>query len=483
MLGERLGGSLVPVDGNEDCGRFAMAGDCDVLATPLGGIDEVGKRPAGFLDADLFHAGILQNWYSVSSVRNTQNGVWVKVQRVHVARLYPAPEQAAILDEQAHTARALWNLLHEWWTWGGRYRRPTPRQADEAIRQARKDIDWLSALPAQAAQQVLKQYQRAWKNFFEGRAKPPTFKSRSRARMAIDLPQAAHFRIIRLSEKWGELTVIKVGRVRFRWTRDLGGRLTGARLVKDAFGWHIVLRLEFDAVEPVPHAGPPVGIDRGVNIALALSDGDDKTHGPWLRPKEAERLLRLERKSARQRLARKRGEPVSNRLRRTYNQIAKVRAIAKRRRSDWQHKTTTAVAGKYGLVVVEDLPLRNMTRSAKGTIDAPGKNVRQKAGLNRSMLDEGHGRIVDLLAYKVADRGASLVKVPAPGTSQTCHQCKHRDPSSRKGIVFRCTSCGWAGHADTNAALNILAAGLAVTGRGAFAVGRGCEASTTRGAS
>lgn len=406
----------------------------------------------------------------------------MKIQRAHVARLYPTPEQAVALDGQAHAARALWNLLHEWWTWGGRRRRPSLRQADEAIRQARKDIDWLAALPAQAAQQVLKQYQRAWKNFFEGRAKPPTFKSRSRARMAVDLPQAADSRLVRLSKRWGELRVIKVGRVRFRWTRSMDGRLTGARLVKDAFGWQIIFRMESEKPDPLPHTGPPVGIDRGVNVALALSDGNDQTHGPRLRAKEAERLLRLERKSARQRRTRKRGEPTSNRLRRTYDQIAKVRAIAKRRRDDWQHKTTTAITEKYGLVVVEDLRMANMTRSAKGTIERPGKNVRQKAGLNRAMLDEAHSRTVELLAYKVADRGGSLVKVPAPGTSQTCHQCKHRDPTSRKGIAFRCTSCGWAGHADTNAALNILAAGLAVTGRGALANGQGREASTTRGA-
>ena len=258
------------------------------------------------------------------------------------------------------------------------------------------------------------------------------------------------------------------------------GRITGARLVKDVLGWHIVFRAEVETGTPAPHQGPAVGIDRGVNVALALSDGTDHTHGSWLRPKEAERLLRLERRAARQKRARKPFERPSNRLHRTYDQIAGVRARAKRRRHDWQHQTTMAIAEKYGVVVVEHLRVKNMTRSAKGTVAEPGSNVRQKAGLNRVMLNEAHARTVDLLAYKLAERGGQLLKVPAAYTSQTCSGCGHRDPRSRNGVTFTCTSCGHAGHADTNAAQNILhAAGLGrVRTWSPAPVGR--ETSTTR---
>jgi putative transposase len=363
------------------------------------------------------------------------------------------------------------------------------KQADEAIRQARKDIPWLADLPAQAAQQVLKTYTLAWTNFFEGRARPPEFKTRARSRMAVDVPQGRDLAVKRLSRHHAQVRIPKVGVVRFRWSGPIpgvgatAGRLTGARLVKDSLGWHLVFRVEREVAAPQPHTGPAVGIDRGVNVALALSDGNDQTHGSWLRPKEAQRLLRLERRAARQKRARKPFECTSNRLRRTYDQIAKLRARAKRRRSDWQHRTTTAIACQYGAVVVERLDLNAMTRSAKGTVESPGSNVRQKAGLNRSMLDEAHGRTIELLAYKLAERGATLAKVPAAGTSQTCSECGHRDPLSRKGVRFACTACGWIGHADHNAALNILAAaGLVVDGRGADTVGRGYEASTTRSA-
>lgn len=410
----------------------------------------------------------------------------MKVNHGYVRRLSLTSEQTEALDSQGHAARAMWNLLHAWWTWGGKNRRPSLKQADEAIRQARKDIPWLADLPAQAAQQVLKTYIRAWKNCWEGRAQAPEFKGRMRSRMAVDVPQGRDLAVIRLSRHVGQVRIPKAGVVKFRWSGPIpgvgreAGKVTGARLVKNALGWHVVFRTEVELATPTQHPGPAIGIDRGVNVALALSDGNDQTHGAWIRPEEAERLLRLERKAARQGRARKPFEKTSNRLHRTYDQIAKVRARVKRRRYDWQHKTTTAIAEKYGVVVVEDLRVGNMTRSAKGTVDAPGRNVRQKAGLNRSMLNEAHARTVELLAYKLVDRGGQLLKVPAAYTSQTCSACGHRDLESRKGISFACTSCGWVAHADSNAALNILnAAGLAVYGRGACEpVGR--EASTTR---
>ncbi|MCG5464276.1 transposase [Micromonospora sp. MED01] len=411
----------------------------------------------------------------------------MKVNHGYKRRLTLTSSQAAALDEQGHAARAMWNLLHDWWTWGGKHRRPTLKQADEAIRQARKDVPWLAELPAQAAQQVLRTYTRAWTNFFEGRAGYPSFKSRGRSQLAVDNPQALTLRVRRLSRRWGELTVVKVGRVKFRWSGPIPGvgrepgRITGARLVKDILGWHVVFRTEVEKPTPAQHPGVAVGIDRGINVALALSDGNDQAHGAWIRPKEAERLLRLERKAARQKRAHQRGEPASNRLHRTYDQIASVRARVKRRRYDWQHKTTTVLADRYGIVVVEELRVRNMTRSARGTVEEPGVNVRQKAGLNRVMLNEAHATTVELLTYKLMERGGQLVKVPAAYTSQTCSACGQRDQESRNGVKFACTSCGWVGHADSNAAVNILnAAGLAVYGRGAEAVGSGREASTAR---
>lgn len=400
--------------------------------------------------------------------------------RGHVARLYPTAEQANKLDEQGHAARAMWNLLHEWWLFNSQNRRVLLSEADAAIREARRDIHWLAELPAQASQQVLKAYYRAWQACWAGHARAPEFHARARTRMSVDVPQGRDLQIVRLGRRWGQVRIPKIGLVRFRWTRDLSNaRVTGARFVRDTLGWHIVFRTQITLPAPQPHPGPAVGIDRGVSVSLALSDGEHRVHGEWLRPAEQRRLLRLERKAARQKRAHKRGEPVSNRRRRTYDQIAELRARAKRRRRDWQHKTTTDLARTYGLIVVEDLRVSNMTRSARGTVEVPGRNVAQKSGLNRSMLNEAHANVVDLLTYKLAERGGTLVKVPAPYTSQTCSTCGAR--GLRAKTRFSCPSCGLIEHADTNAAKNILAAGWAVNGRGDDPAGGRREASTTRG--
>ncbi|MFF3672042.1 RNA-guided endonuclease InsQ/TnpB family protein [Microtetraspora malaysiensis] len=418
----------------------------------------------------------------------------MKQTRAHVERLDLSTAQIAVLDGQAHTARALWNLLHEYVTFR-QGRLASVKDCDAAIRQARREIDWIGQLPAQAAQAVLKTYRQAWANFFDPGhpAKRPSFKSRVRSRMAVDVPQGRDLNIVRLNRRWGAVNLPKAGRVRFRWTKDLpgatkggpAGRITGARLVKEADSWHIVFRAERQVPAPVSRPGPQVGIDRGINVALALSDGTTREHGDWLASGEKEHLRRLEKKSARQRRTRTPGQPTSKRLSRTYGQIAKARATAKRRALDWQHQTTTELADTFSVVVVEDLKITNMVRSAKGTIEQPGRNVRQKAGLNRAIVGEAWGRTLTLLEYKTRDRGGLVVKVPAPGTSQTCHQCGHRDAASRDGTRFSCANpvCGWTGHADTNAAINISnAAGTAVSGRGDLGAARSTKRQPPRAA-
>jgi putative transposase len=422
----------------------------------------------------------------------------MKQTRAHLARLDLSRAQAVVLDGQAHTARTLWNLLHEYFTFRqGRFASLT--DCDVAIRAARHEIDWMGQLPAQAAQAVLKTYRQAWANFFnpDHPAERPTFKGRLRSRLAVDVPQARDLHIVRINRRWGAVNLPKLGRVRFRWTKDLpgvtkagpAGRVTGARLVKDAHGWAIVFRTERQLETPAAHQGPQVGIDRGITVALALSDGTMREHGPWLTSGQSQHLRRLEKKSARQRAARTADgsarRSASKRLTRTYHQIARIRATAKRRSIDWQHQTTTELATTFSVIKVEDLKIANMLRSAKGTSQAPGTNVAQKSGLNRKIAGEAWGRTVTLLEYKTNDRGGKVGKVPARGTSQTCHRCGHRDPASRAKTVFACTDpdCGWVGHADTNAAININNAdGTAVSGRGDLGATRSVKRQPPRAA-
>ncbi|WP_425839370.1 RNA-guided endonuclease InsQ/TnpB family protein [Streptomyces fractus] len=384
----------------------------------------------------------------------------------HRARLALDPAQAAFLDAQGHAARTMWNLLHDWWTMLPKAQR-TLAAADAAIRQGRADLDWLGVLPAQASQAVLKTYFQAWKNCWEGRACAPAFKARFRTKVSIDIPQGRDLNVQRVHRRWGMVNLPKVGRVRFRWTKDLPvgkradsqHRITGARLVKDALGWHIAFRITTQVPEPAAHRGPEVGIDAGITVPLALSDGETVDHGEWLSKQEQARLLHYEQRAARRKAHRTKGERTSHRLQHTYDQIARLRATAKRRRDDWQHQATTAIANTYGTVVVEALRITNMTRSAKGSAEQPGRNVAQKAGLNRSILGEAWGRTVELLAYKVADRGGTLAEVPAQGTSLECSACHTVTEGSRRSQAeFVCNNpaCGWEGNADHNAARTVL---------------------------
>jgi putative transposase len=399
--------------------------------------------------------------------------------RTHKARLYPSPAQIWALDRQGHTARALWNLLHEWYTcrYGGIAKRPSVSEIDQQLRDARANPlpgwEFLTELPAQATQQVLKHYLDAWNRYFSQVSKPPTVKKRS-VHMAVDIPQASALKIARLSRNWGEVNIPLIGRVRFRWTRSLpgisrgcSGRITGARLVKDPIGWHICFRIERSVVVVPKDIGPPVGVDRGVVHTMALSTGEMLDMRSLLSPGEQRRLRGLEGKAARQQLAYKQHRShdsyavISRRQRHTYEQLAALRARQARRRADWLHKATTDLTKSHGVVVVEDLNIRNLTRSARGTIERPGSNVRAKAGLNRSILTTAWGKAGDLLAYKCSMQGGVLVRVDPRNSSIECARCGHIAPTNRLSqSKFRCMACRHSANADTNAAQVLLARGL-----------------------
>ena len=179
---------------------------------------------------------------------------------------------------------------------------------------------------------------------------------------------------------------------------------------------------------------------------------------PGLRDGEIRRLRRLQRRLAR-------AVPGSNRRRHVKTAIARLKAREVDRRKDWAEKASTDLARRFDLIRVEDLQITNMTRSAKGSQDNPGRNVRAKAGLNRGILANGWGRLVQRLEHKAPGR---VVKINAAYTSQCCSVCGHVAGENRESqAVFRCRACGHTDHADVNAAKNI-AAGRAVTARGAL---------------
>jgi putative transposase len=273
----------------------------------------------------------------------------------------------------------------------------------------------------------------------------------------------------KVSRKWAQVWLPKLGWVRFLLSRPLGGALRNATVSVDSLGWHVSFGVATDARPAAPNGLPGCGVDFGIACSAFVStETQPRLMPPTLTHGEQRRMLGLERRKARQlHWAKKHNHGrYSRRLRRTITEIAKIRARQARRRADFTHKLTTDLAKSHGWVGIEDLQVNAITASAKGTALAPGRNVKAKAGLNRRILDNAPAERRRQLGYKAARFGSELRLVPPVGTSQRCSACGVRDPESRPGCgrVFACTACGFQAHADRNAARNIEAhaAGWAV---------------------
>ena len=349
----------------------------------------------------------------------------------------------------------MWNLGLEqrlmWRRWQG----PTPGSIAQAaqLTEARAAEPWLAAGSQTVQQQALRDLDQAWRNFFGGTHGRPTWR-KAGVHEGFRIVGAQALRVEQLSRRWSEVLVPKVGWVRFKRSKAIP-QFKSYRISRDRAGlWHIAFAAKPDPI-PAPGTGEVVGLDRGVAVAVALSTGE-LTSPARPGPKQAERLVRLQRKLAR-------AERGSNRRAKTKAQIARITAREGDRRKDWVEKTSTGLAARFEVIRVEDLNIRRMTRSARGTLDAPGRNVRAKAGLNRAILAQGWGQLLTRLEQKAPDR---VETVSAAYTSQRCSVCGMVDASSRKSqALFVCTACGWQANADVNAARNI-AAGHAVTARG-----------------
>ncbi|WP_350280426.1 transposase [Kribbella sp. HUAS MG21] len=375
-------------------------------------------------------------------------------------RLYPRPEQQVALLELCKHARYVWNLALEQWSMWTPDKRSAPRYVAQArqLTEARATFGWLRAGSQTVQQQALRDFDQAVRNFYAGTHQRPTWRKAERHEgFRIVGSQAS--RIVKLNRKWAKVLVPKVGWVQLRLSRTVPGAKS-YRITRDRAGrWH----LAFAAIpEPIPGPGTKtvVGVDRGVTVSAALSTGE-LLLCPGLSKREEDRLKHLQRRLARCH----RG---SNRRARVKAAIAKLHARAADRRKDWAEKTSTDLARRFDVIRVEDLRITSMTRRPrpKPDLEQPGAFVpnrrRAKAGLNRGILANGWGALVERLEHKAPER---VEKIDPAYTSQTCSLCGHCTPKSRENqAVFRCVACGHRMHADVNAAINI-AAGRAVSAR------------------
>jgi putative transposase len=308
---------------------------------------------------------------------------------------------------------------------------------------------WLREAPYHTLQQALKDLGRSFENFFEGRTDYPVNKKKGR-HDSFRYPDPKQ---IELDQANSRIKLPKLGWLRYRNSREVLGAVRNVTVSNRNGKWFVSIQTEREVEQPVAQ-GEDVGIDMGVTRLATFSDGTVvpslglyKRYAPDLR-------------KAQQALSRK--KKFSNNWKKAKAKVQRIHVHIANARRDYLHKTSTTISKNHAMVVVEDLQVSNMSRSAAGTIEQPGRKVKQKSGLNRSILDQGWAEFRRQLEYKVLWQGGLFLAVPAMNTSRTCPQCGHVSKDNRKSqAVFACVKCGYSENADLVAAINILRAGHA----------------------
>ena len=312
----------------------------------------------------------------------------------------------------------------------------------------RHKTDWMLELPANPIKHTLKYFADALGEAMKGKKGFPKPHSRNRHAPSFTLPSKENFGIKKQNSKYSLLRIPKVGWVTLsrRGGIPYEGDPKQVVLRHDGNRWRAFVSYEVE-VERWDD-GEVLGVDMNAR-QIATSDGDFYFL-PDMKKKEARRK-RYQRMMARQVKGSGRRKDTKRKLAKTSRKIANIR-------KNWVHHTTREIAEKCGTIVVEELKVQNMTASAKGTVENPGRNVSQKAGLNKAILETAWGEAREKLEYKCG----RLIEVNPAYTSQTCSHCGHTDKENRKSQArFLCVNCGFASNADTNAAMNIRRLGMA----------------------
>jgi putative transposase len=367
------------------------------------------------------------------------------LQRANVYRLEPTPEQAEWLAQVAGACRFVYNRVLEQrrdhWRKG---KLPFAQQC-RALTDCRPEFDWLAVCPVHALQQAFKDLDTAFQLFFAGLCDYP------QPYNSFRLPDPSYLGFKRLSKRMGAVKLPKIGWIKCRDWRLLRGEVRNVTISKRAGHWYASFQWQRERADPAPSGLPAVGIDRGVKVFAAMSNGH------MIEPLNAFKSIEDKLAKAQRKLARK--TKFSANWKKQKAKISRLHAHAANARKDFLHKRSLEVAKSHGVAKIEKLRVQDMTASAKGSVENPGTNVRAKNSLNRAILDQGWGMFSTLLRYKLAERGGRLVEVDPAYTSQTCSACGIIDNASRKSqSEFICVDCGYEANADHNAARNILQA-------------------------
>ena len=310
------------------------------------------------------------------------------------------------------------------------------------------DAPWLKDAPCHPLQHALKDLEKAYKNFFAKRADFPKFK-RKGSGDAFRYPDSKQ---IKLDQGNDRIFLPKLGWLRYRNSRDVLGEVRNVTVSQSGGKWFASIQTQREVEQPLPTATSAIGIDVGIARFATMNDGS------FIAPlgsfkKHQQRLARYQRRMSRK-------VKFSNNWKKAKARVQKIHTGIANARKDFLHKTTTTISQNHALVCIEDLQVRNMSKSSKGNSEQYGKMVKQKSGLNRAILDQGWGEFRRQLDYKVAWSGGILLAVPPHNTSRTCPCCGHISKDNRlTQATFLCVDCGYENNADVVGAINVLERG------------------------
>lgn len=369
------------------------------------------------------------------------------VKRAYKYRFYPSPEQAAELSRTFGCVRKVYNLALAARTeaWYQRQQRVSYVQSSALLTdwKRRGDLAYLAEVSSVPLQQALRHLQGAFTAFWEKRALYPRFKSRKRSRQSAEYTRSAF--------RWrgGQVWLAKMDApLDIRWSRPLpdGTEPSTVTVSQDAAGrWFVSILVE-ETLAPLPPAQAVAGVDAGITSLVTLSTGEKITN-PRYERRDRRRLARAQRTLARK----QKGSANREKAKR---KVARVHARITDRRRDHLHKLTTRLVRENQAVVIEDLSVRNMIRNHS---------------LARAISDAAWADLRGMLEYKCDWYGRDLIVIDRwYPSSKTCSACGHVAASLPLNLrEWDCVSCGTRHDRDINAAINVKAAGLAVSACGA----------------
>ncbi len=372
-------------------------------------------------------------------------------------RLYPNSEQKQIIASQIGGSRYIFNRMlalkiFAYKKFGKNISKFELIKYATKLKTRDKTL-WLKEIDSQVVQQSISNMDTAYKNFFRrvkqgGAVGFPKFKSKHHSRQSFQYPQR-----VKLNEKKNKVYLPKVGWVKCKgFRKEFAGKIKTVTVSLEAYQYHASL-LTDDGIETISinHNNQSIGLDVGVKLVVADSNGNK------VEALKLERELIKLRKRAKQLSCKKKGS--KNRFK-AKQKLAKINLHIANKRKDFLHKLSLQYSENQ-TVVVEDLKIKNMSKSAKGTTETPGKNVKAKAGLNRVITQQSWGMFFEMLEYKLKANGGELIKVDPKFTSQTCPKCKYISKENRLSqSKFVCQRCSYANNADIVGALNILDRGI-----------------------